>query len=76
MKWINNPKFCMVCFEPPEPGFELIKHHIQYFPEVVCFVHYKCHEAIHAGKRPDLIQYNEGDSRRFYEESKGLKSST
>ena len=63
---MNSRDMCLVCFKEPEKDFELIKHHIKYFPEVICFVHYKCHEAIHDGKRPELIQYDDGDSRRFY----------
>ena len=63
---------CYVCKEEPETEFELIKHHIQYFPEVTCFVHYKCHTEIHDGKYPKLIQYEDGDSRKFYEKLKGV----
>lgn len=77
---LNNRERCMVCFGDPEDGFELIKHHISYFPEFVCFVHFKCHEAIHHRvetnqdmsiiKNDILVQYEDGDSRRFYSEMK------
>ena len=70
----------MVCFCKPEENFELIKHHISYFPEFICYVHFKCHEAIHHRddtnrdmsiiKNNILIQYGDGDSRRFYSEMK------
>ena len=38
---LNTPEKCLVCFNEPDE-FELIKHHVQYFPEVVCYVHYNC----------------------------------
>ena len=63
---LNTPEKCLVCFNEPDE-FELIKHHVQYFPEVICYVHYKCHKEIHAGKHPHLIQYAAGDSWRFYQ---------
>ena len=65
--YLNNRGMCIVCFECPEDGFQLIKHHVKYYPEVIAFVHHKCHESIHfEGKRPDLIQYQPADSRKFY----------
>jgi len=70
MMKMNSREKCIVCFKEATDGYELIKHHIQYFPEVVCYVHYKCHEEIHAGKRPELIQYQEGDSRKFHNDKK------
>lgn len=81
VKYLNTRTECYVCEEYPEPsqhiiiknldistlGFSLIRHHVSYFPEKVVFVHYECHVGIHDGKYPDLIEYNEGDSRKFYE---------
>lgn len=59
---------CIVCFKPKEQDFELIKHHVSYFPEIIAFVHYICHDLIHTGDVPSLIQYQDGDSRKFYGE--------
>ena len=61
----------MCCFKPPEE-FELMVHHIKYFPEICCYVHWKCHNDIHdtPSKYPHLIQYEKGDSRKFYEKNK------
>lgn len=67
---MNNRNMCLVCFKPPliDDGNLLIKHHVSYFPELVAFVHYECHKAIHDPdtKLSHLIQYKEGDSRKFY----------
>ena len=68
-KYLNDRKKCLVCFKEPEQGFELIKHHVSYDPEIIAFVHYKCHAEIHDEKHPHLIQYQRGDSRRFYAKS-------
>ncbi len=73
MKKLNKSTHCLVCFGLPEPEFKLVKHHVSYFPEIVCFVHYKCHKLIHDGKRPDLIQFKTGDSRKFYEMKKAME---
>ena len=66
-KYMNSPGKCMVCFGNTEKEFTLIKHHVSYFPEKIAVVHYECHRKIHDGKVPSLIQYADGDSRRFYE---------
>ena len=52
----------------PERIMPMQVHHIKYFPEICCYVHWKCHEEIHEepSRHPHLIQYEEGDSRRFY----------
>jgi hypothetical protein len=80
---INTNKKCVVCFGGVEKVDRINikvngstkkiirpmeRHHIQYFPEVIAFVHRSCHEAIHEGKYPHLIQYQDGDSRKFYGE--------
>ena len=46
----------------------LIKHHVEYFPEVIAYVHFKCHQKIHDIKNPIkfLIKYEDGDSVKFY----------
>ena len=48
----------------------LIKHHISYYPQIIAFVHFKCHEKIHDPDNPiqHLIQYQDGDSLKFYKE--------
>jgi len=46
----------------------VIKHHVRYFPEIIAFVHYKCHAKIHDTENPlkSFIQYTPDDSKRFY----------
>ena len=69
MSFLNSRDFCIACFEKKEDDYELIKHHVSYFPEVCTWVHYKCHTDIHdePSKYPFLIQYQQGDSRKFYD---------
>ena len=71
-EYMNSKNMCMVCFGPPEKEYMLIVHHVTYFPEKCCYVHYECHQKIHDPDYPmtHLIQYNEGDSRRFYKSDK------
>ena len=68
-RYMNSSEMCICCFKPPAPGGDLAIHHIRYFPELCCYVHDKCHEDIHGtpSKHPYLIQYEEGDSVKFYE---------
>lgn len=70
MTFMNKENMCLVCFKPPLDGFGnlLIKHHVSYFPELIAFVHYDCHKKIHDPNTiiPHLIQYKQGDSRKFY----------
>ena len=68
-EYMNSPGRCIVCFGKPEKEFTLIKHHVSYFPEKIAFVHYSCHKKIHDGMVLSLVQYANGDSRKFY----GLK---
>ena len=83
---MNDDNICIVCFQPPEVKpennilgekevFPLIKHHVAYFPELIAFVHYECHKKIHDTPLTALIQYKEGDSRKFYEEKKQKEES-
>jgi len=67
---MNNRDRCICCGLPREIDFELIKHHVSYFPELIAHVHFSCHQEIHDGKFPYLIQYQPGDSRLFYEQQK------
>ena len=74
----QNDGNCIVCFKPLVETIERfgqkadvsvgVKHHISYFPEKVAWVHQKCHDKIHDPKNPitHLIQYEEGDSEKFY----------
>jgi len=81
---MNNSDMCIVCFQPPdvrpEPSvlgmeikYELIKHHISYFPELIAFVHYDCHRKIHNTPLENFIQYKDGDSRKFYDIQKEVR---
>lgn len=67
--YMNSKEMCICCFGALRDGDELAVHHISYFPEVCCYVHAKCHEDIHKtpSVHPYLIQYEEGDSMKFYE---------
>ena len=71
-QFLNSENMCLVCFKEPEDNFNLIKHHVSYFPEVIAFVHYKCHNKIHGPDNtlPHLIQYKSKDSRKYYEDKK------
>lgn len=67
--YLNDRSKCIACFKVQEE-FELIRHHVKYFPEEVAHVHYECHKIIHDPDDPRykyLIQYEDGDSRKFYE---------
>jgi len=74
-KLLNTPDVCKVCggghsydiqtkrVEPP------VGHHVKYFPPVIAFVHYCCHKKIHVQDNPitEFIEYEEGDSQRYYD---------
>jgi hypothetical protein len=45
---------------------ERLRHHVCYFPEKIAYVHYECHRKIHDTPLTIFIQYNDGDSRKFY----------
>jgi len=64
-EFLNKSDTCIVCFGSPLDG-KLIRHHVCYFPERIAYVHYECHKKIHSGEYSPFIQYNEGDSRKFY----------
>lgn len=73
--YLNQNDKCIVCFKKPEKwengqDIALIKHHISYYPQIIAFVHFKCHEKIHDPDNPiqHLIQYQDGDSLKFYKE--------
>jgi len=74
----NSCELCAVCFGAPtidektHERINLTKHHISYFPQKIAFVHSKCHDKIHDPKNPItyLIDFQQGDSRKFYENQK------
>ena len=67
--YMNGREMCICCRGPPEKDAELIVHHVKYFPEVCCYVHWKCHNEIHEepSRHPHLVQYGKGDGGRFYD---------
>ena len=72
-RFLNSRDKCIVCgferaFDTQTRMIEpLVGHHIQYFPAVIAWVHYHCHRKIHNNPITSLIQYEDGDSRRYYE---------
>ena len=74
-KFVNSREICMVCLGKMQENNEdnpIIRHHIRYYPELIAFVHYKCHNKIHDPDKPieALIQYTRQDSMQFYREKK------
>ncbi len=73
-KHLNNPTYCKVCnggrtFDIQTQIIEpLIGHHVKYFPPVIAFVHFSCHEKIHDVDNPlsEYIQYEKEDSKKYY----------
>ncbi len=75
IQFINNCDYCLCCGKAPNIDINglvisLVKHHVSYFPQKIAYVHNECHNAIHTGKYPLLIQFEGGDSRKFYEQQK------
>ena len=77
---LNSKEICIVCFGKPEKwengkDVELIKHHISYYPQVIAFVHFKCHQKIHDPDKPltQFIQYEREDSIKFYNEKEASR---
>ena len=73
--FLNNESTCIVCFKGPEhwengTDIQLIKHHIRYYPEVIAYVHFDCHNKIHDPDKPltNFIQYTREESISFYEQ--------
>lgn len=74
-KYVNSRERCIVCYGNMQEGNKdnpIIKHHIRYYPELVAYVHYKCHGKIHDPDKPieALIQYTRQESMKFYREKK------
>ena len=72
-RFLNSRDKCIVCgferaFDTQTRMIEpLVGHHVTYFPAVVAWVHYHCHRKIHDNPIISLIQYEDGDSRGYYE---------
>jgi len=77
-KFFNSHKRCIVCngertFDIQTRMVEKLSgHHVRYFPPLVAWVHPKCHAKIHDPQNPMIlyIQYDEGDSQRYYKQMK------
>ena len=74
---LNGHNICAVCSEGQsfdEDGkiISLIKHHVRYFPEKISYVHKHCHDVIHSTKNHVLIQCDDGDGRKFYDNKESL----
>ncbi len=77
-RFLNSRDRCIVCgfgraFDTQTRMIEpLVGHHVKYFPPVVAWVHYRCHSKVHDTDNPltQLIQYAEGDARKYYEAKK------
>ena len=53
---------------------KLSGHHVKYFPAEIAWVHYHCHRKIHDTPLSLWIQYEEGDSQRYYKQMKQRSS--
>ena len=77
-RFLNSHEKCLVCggertFDIETRMIEKLSgHHVKYFPPLVAWVHYSCHKKIHDSENPmhPLIQYQKGDSERYYKERK------
>ena len=61
---LNSKNICLVCFKEGD----LVEHYVSFDTKTICYVHNECHKKIHDGEHPKLIQYRDGDSRKFYQE--------
>ena len=76
--YLNSRDRCIVCGSERAFDIEtrmiepLVGHHVKYFPPVIAWVHYKCHSKVHDTDNPlvQLIQYSDGDARKYYETKK------
>ena len=79
--FLNGPNICAVCskgptFDEDDRTISLQKHHVSYFPQKIAHVHKQCHDEIHATDNHVLIQYDEGDSKKFYDNLKTLSKNS
>ena len=77
IQFLNNCDFCLCCGNAPHIDTDglvisLVQHHVSYFPQKIAYVHNECHAKIHDSKNPitNLIQFENGDSRKFYAQRK------
>jgi len=82
--YMNTNKICIVCMKKPEKRenhikingqFKMIeiplqRHHVTYSPQLIAYVHDHCHVEINEGKHPHLVQYEQGESREYYDKKK------
>ncbi len=81
-KFFNSHKRCIVCNGERTCDIRtrmverLYGHHVRYFPPLVAWVHSSCHKKIHDTENPMTlyIQYEEGDSQKYYEQRKQRSS--
>jgi hypothetical protein len=74
IEFLNSCELCAVCLQSPNVDNDtqivepLIKHHIRYFPQKIAYVHNRCHQQIHSNENTlsHFIQYDDGDSNKFY----------
>ena len=79
--FLNGPEICLVClkcqnFDEVGKTISLIKHHVSYFPQKIAHVHKQCHDEIHATDNHVLIQYDKGDSKKFYDNLESLSKNS
>ena len=72
VEFLNDCTCCLVCGKSHEVDennivITLIKHHVSYFPEKIAYVHNECHTKIHNTPNSVLIQYELGDSKKYYD---------
>ena len=75
--FLNGPNICAVCSKGPyfdeyNRRISLQKHHVSYFPQKIAHVHKQCHDKIHATDNHFLIQYEQGDGRKFHDNLESL----
>ena len=63
--------YCAVCCKASYK-FELVKHHVSYFPEKTIWIHDKCHRQRKKLKQIGLIQYTNAEYKFFYEDLRQL----
>jgi|TARA_B110000196_G_scaffold165706_1_gene142501 hypothetical protein len=76
--FLNGPNICGVCskgpyFDEDNKIISLLKHHVSYFPQKIAHVHTQCHDKINATDNHFLIQYDKGDSKKFYDNLESLQ---
>jgi len=74
--FVNSTDRCMICLKPEIETVDnpMVTHHIRYYPEVIAYVHSKCHQLIHNVDNPlgVFIQYESEEQERFISEKKVL----